>query len=286
VRAEPGPESHDFLTGFPSSVPLLPFLRRELSVQNRGWQAALQAARNPAVRTVSLDVFDTVLLRRVRAETHRFRELANHLHAALRRAGGPAPDPLAIWHARCRAARLAYRTTPLTDGCREATHRAILDIQLADLHLDCDLADLFHRTEIAWEISQLRLSEAAVALASEARSLGKRVVACSDMYLAAEDVRTMIETLGGAEMFDSIYISSETRRGKSNGAMFHHMIRVGGVPADAILHVGDNFSADCLGARRAGVRAVWVPRTHAFRITRFADEMLASRSSATMGSVA
>jgi len=35
-------------------VSLLPFLRRELSVEKRGWQAARQALHDSTVRTVSL----------------------------------------------------------------------------------------------------------------------------------------------------------------------------------------------------------------------------------------
>lgn len=250
---------------------------KEFIDQPRGWPAAESALHDAAVEVVLLDLFDTVLLRRVRAETHRFRDLAHRLHDALRRVGAPAPPAAVIWQARCRAARLAYRTARLTDGCREGTLPAILRIQLADLHLDESLGALFRAEELAWETSQLRLSPAAMAFIARARSLGKQVIACSDMYLSAEDVGTILSRLGAAAAFDAMHISSETRVGKSNGAMFRHVIGTSGIVADSLLHVGDNYVADVVGARRAGVRAVWVPRGSLFRLGRFADELLASR---------
>jgi len=261
-------------------------LRKELSLQLRGWQAAESALHDAAVEVISLDLFDTVLLRRVRAETHRFRDLAHRLHNALRRAGAPAPTAAVIWRARCRAARLAYRTAQLTDGCREGTLPAILRIQLADLHLDGSLAELFRQEELAWETSQLRLSPAALAFITRARSLGKRVIACSDMYLSAEDVGTILSRLGAAAAFDAMHISSETRVAKSNGAMFRHVIRASGIAADALLHVGDNYVADVVGARLASVRGVWVPRSGLFRLGRFADELLARRVTLPAASIA
>lgn len=252
-------------------------LAKEFFHRPRGWRAAELALLDSTVEVVSLDLFDTVLLRRVRAETHRFRDLAHRLHDALHRVGAPAPAAAVIWRARCQAARLAYRTARLTDGCREGTLPAILRLQLADLHLDDSLAGLFREEELAWEAGQLRLSPAAMAFIARARSLGKRVIACSDMYLSAEDVGTILSRLGTTAAFDTMHISSETRVAKSNGAMFRHVTRATGIAADALLHVGDNYFADVVGARRAGVRGVWVPRGALFRLGRFADELVAAR---------
>ena len=50
---------------------------------------------------------------------------------------------------------------------------------------------------------------------------------------------------------------------KPDPRIFARLLEVAGVPADAVLHVGDDAEADVEGARRAGLRTAWMNRTGA-----------------------
>lgn len=70
----------------------------------------------------------------------------------------------------------------------------------------------------------------------------------------------VLEGLGVAGRFGVIATSAGVGAAKPDPAIFHHALGVLGVSPDRALHCGDLPRADCLGAARAGVRAVLVDR--------------------------
>ena len=67
---------------------------------------------------------------------------------------------------------------------------------------------------------------------------------------------------GIAPFFDFILASWGVGYAKPNPLIFQEAIRRAEVSPDAILHVGDSYSADVLGAQAAGLNAVWLNRLH------------------------
>ena len=61
--------------------------------------------------------------------------------------------------------------------------------------------------------------------------------------------------------FDSVVTSEACRAYKPASAIFEVAIRELGVPAAAVLHVGDSLEADVGGAKKLGMAAAWVNRT-------------------------
>ncbi len=73
-------------------------------------------------------------------------------------------------------------------------------------------------------------------------------------------VYEVIDTLGIADYFDSITISSEAGYAKPSTEIFRRALaRHGAAPGEA-LHVGDDLRNDYLGAREAGLRPVLLQR--------------------------
>jgi putative hydrolase of the HAD superfamily len=63
-----------------------------------------------------------------------------------------------------------------------------------------------------------------------------------------------------AHRFGAISVSAQVGVGKPDPAIFHDALARLGVAPGAALHCGDLPHTDCLGARRAGVRAVLLDR--------------------------
>src|SRR5439155_23386616 len=61
--------------------------------------------------------------------------------------------------------------------------------------------------------------------------------------------------------FDAILTSEACRSYKPAARIFEAAIRELGVPANAILHVGDSLEADIGGAQRLGMATAWVNRS-------------------------
>ncbi len=76
----------------------------------------------------------------------------------------------------------------------------------------------------------------------------------SDMLLE------VLERRGWTPYFRTITFSQEIGAEKPDPRIFSHAVKRAGIGPEQGLHVGDSWSADYLGARRAGLEAVWVNR--------------------------
>jgi putative hydrolase of the HAD superfamily len=81
----------------------------------------------------------------------------------------------------------------------------------------------------------------------------------------ALEQRGKLERTGIADRFEAIHISSECGYAKPAAEIFHRACRVAGVAPHDTLYVGDLYETDALGARRAGLRGVWLDRKRSRR---------------------
>lgn len=88
-----------------------------------------------------------------------------------------------------------------------------------------------------------------------AKKEGKRVIATSDMYLKRKEIEEFLLNCG-YDGFDEIYISADLRRTKYRCDLFEYVISKEGVAPDKIIHIGDNYQADFLNAKKVGLNAV------------------------------
>jgi putative hydrolase of the HAD superfamily len=75
-----------------------------------------------------------------------------------------------------------------------------------------------------------------------------------------ERLRPLLAQLKLAGYFEVIVVSREVGAAKPARAIFQYAIRKLGLPSEDILHVGDSHSMDVLGARTAGLCALWLVR--------------------------
>ncbi len=216
----------------------------------------------PAV--LSLDVFDTVLLRAMRPELLRFRDIAACQDAALRDAGRPSPGTEALYRARLVAHKAAYdRIRHMETG--EVRHEEILVEVAAAVGLDTGTLPLLAAAEAAAERVALRPNRALLARVAR-RSATIRLVLVSDMYLSAADIRRLFECHAPALVNLPLYVSSEAGRSKRRGDLYPFVAASEGMAPGAILHVGDHPQHDVATARAAGFRALYLPRPALWRL--------------------
>ncbi|MGA2188534.1 MAG: HAD family hydrolase [Steroidobacteraceae bacterium] len=65
---------------------------------------------------------------------------------------------------------------------------------------------------------------------------------------------------GIADLFDGHVTAANAGAAKPDARIFAHLVRIAGVEPAEVLHIGDDPLADVVGARRAGLQAVWINR--------------------------
>lgn len=198
------------------------------------------------VRLLSLDVFDTVLLRRPICELSRFLEFAGAHAAILGEYEGQPTEQVDVLAARLAAARAAAATT------REGRYADIVEAMTSALGVrpDRELGDRIAEAEIGLEAALFTVPNIS-ALVDE----GLKVILFSDMYLHSENIERLME-LHGLETADlEIYTSSDCGVAKRNGSAFPWMENLLGLDPAQCLHIGDNPRSDFSIPIDAGWRA-------------------------------
>lgn len=92
-----------------------------------------------------------------------------------------------------------------------------------------------------------------------ARLTGKKVVITSDMYLDRETIQKILSK-NGYEGYDNLYLSSEYRLTKDNGALYKAVLKNLEIPKGSLLHVGDNWHSDNQNPKKLGIETVFFPK--------------------------
>lgn len=179
---------------------------------------------------VSFDVFDTLLFRKVNTPETIFDLVGKHfgIHG--------------------------FRKLRM-DGQNEASHRVYEKYEYPHANINEIYEVLAEHTEILvdWdEVKEFELQMENDALVANkemleifhyAKSVGKRVVATSDMYLLANTLQCILEKNGYIGV-DYVYCSADEHKAKFNQKLFKAVAQKEGVSFEEILHIGDNKSAD------------------------------------------
>ncbi len=99
--------------------------------------------------------------------------------------------------------------------------------------------------------------EDAVPTVEQMKRRGKQVGVISNWDVRLEEV---LRALGLWELFDCVVVSALVGAEKPAPAIFQHALRQCDCPPGRALHVGDSYEEDVLGARRAGLEALWLCR--------------------------
>lgn len=90
------------------------------------------------------------------------------------------------------------------------------------------------------------------------REQGYRIGVVSN-YAHGGVLRRALDRVGLLEMVDALVVSSDVGHLKPHPAIFEAALRALGAARESTVMVGDDVARDVIGARRVGMRAVWVP---------------------------
>ncbi|WP_143338266.1 HAD family hydrolase [Demequina sp. NBRC 110054] len=220
------------------------------------------AVSAPTTTVLSLDIFDTVVLRDGTTQAFRFVEAAT---LAARRLG---VDPGPLTELRLVSHDNAYRAIQMERPGADARFASLCRAVTAPLGLGAHGAAVLAECELEADIARLKPNPAALALISDARAKARRVIAVSDTWYSADDIARLLDAVVGEQPFDAIYTSADLGTSKQGGGMFDRVAVLEGCPPGEFLHVGDTLEADQVNAAAAGWNAAHLPRSHWYTLQR------------------
>jgi FMN phosphatase YigB (HAD superfamily) len=217
---------------------------RVRSTKQRGYRKAVAGAA-----VVSIDVFDTALLRCVPEP----RDVFEVVGVRLRAASALILEPAAFRDLRAAGEREA-RELAARAGREEVTLEeiyAVVGRSEPALDLDRAMAE-----EVAVERAVCVANRDFKQLYDALQLDGRRVAFVSDTYLPEAFVAELLHGCGYTGKHD-VVVSNAACATKETGTLWSLVARRLGVAPDRIVHVGDRLGADVKTAHRAGVRAYW-----------------------------
>jgi len=236
------------------------------------------------VKTITVDIFDTVLLRKIYPEDRQFllhaKEavviIQNHLDVdidpfyfySLRKYCRSIIDDTKAWNGLEREARIQEIFGLLIETLTQK-----YEITLQSEEKQVIINELIEK-ELDIEKKNLRLNSPLVEALRSIKSQGIRVFFLSDMYLSCDHVKGLLDHFGASDVFDDGFCSSDFGYGKSRGKLFLHLKKENLIPGFYLinnLHVGDNEISDYRAPRILGVCAVHYRtlRNTFYRTTKF-----------------
>lgn len=194
------------------------------------------------VKVISFDIFNTVLFRYVNKPEDVFEEAGKLLNLPL---GITAEDYKYI---RMQTQKTIQDKKKLTDGTFEVNLEEIANVlpawingrEAINAEVQAEKALDFGNPEIVNFITWLE-------------EKGYRIIYVSDMYLSAEQIETILATAKVPK--HTIFVSNEFDFDKKSGQLFQKVLDLENLNAFQMLHIGDNFEADILGAEKCGIKA-------------------------------
>ncbi len=222
--------------------------RREAPLVRANAIVAQSAGR---ITTISFDFFDTLVWRLVNKPTDVFCEVAVRLQrqGLLRANITPEDYEVLRRHAECRTREWQAKKDHTWE-----------DISIHDIysHLKAVVSDpaAAVAVEHGVECDLCVLNPAMASFALHQRHQGRKLIIISDIYFSAEHLRGILRANRvEPEWFDLLVTSCDEGVCKGTGNLFKRALEKARIAPEQVLHVGDNFLPDVLGARKAGVCA-------------------------------
>ena len=188
---------------------------------------------------LSVDFFDTLITRSVAQPTHVFAVMEQNLITS----HGDSWRGFAV--ARVEAEQRARHSAASENEHRDITLDEIGLHLASQLALNVSDRDMVTALERETELQLVQAVSFGVEVTQLARTRGMRVVVVSDNYMPATQLLQMAHRAGYSWITEAdIFVSCEHGGLKHNGMLWPVVLSALNVPADSILHVGDDRHAD------------------------------------------
>ena len=222
---------------------------------------------------LSLDVFDTLLLRNDKSEVRRFYEIAGRVAEQLSNNAASNLNKEDVLAARYTATLASYRLSKPMAGCREGSIDEIWGLAATTLGLEPEDAAKCIDAEISYEGENLTVNPVLLLAVERHVARGGKVALLSDMYLEARYIRRLVEGLGVGTEFAAVVSSANEKVSKRSGGVFSIIERLVGCGPESFFHIGDSHLGDYQNPRQRGWRAMHLPISVGERRRRVADDI-------------
>lgn len=181
---------------------------------------------------ISFDIFDTLLFRKLPRPTDVFSLVEKSV------------DIPGFAQARIQAEQAARQKMQRLFSTTEVQLQGIYTELMPLYGTRCDE---IQRKEIQTEFDCCYANPVMAALVRKLQRMGKTIIAVSDMYLPQKVIVRLLENCGFTQL-ERIHVSCEYKVGKADGRLFQIVHEQ--YPQKSIIHIGDNFRSDVLGAKK------------------------------------
>jgi predicted HAD superfamily hydrolase len=220
---------------------------------------------------LSLDIFDTLILRDGSSELTRFFEIGEKIaefcnnqsksrQPMLLNKNKRIVRPVDAFLARHMGTKASYRISVPQRGCREGSLTEIHQTASSLLNCDEDLSDTFISIELNYETTRLIPNKLILDYVRRHRERGGRVVLVSDMYMHADQIMLLLKKLDlDQSLFDTLISSADTKVSKATGGIFSLVEKAMKANPEDFIHLGDSLIGDFRKPREHGWRAFHMP---------------------------
>jgi HAD superfamily hydrolase (TIGR01549 family) len=191
---------------------------------------------------ISFDVFDTLISRKVTNPTDIFDLIE-------KKTGKRGFAKKRIMAEMCARGRIS---------------KGIEDVSIDDIYNEFKNRDFgsLKRNEIDEELESCYKNPNGYKLYSLARKKNKMIIAVSDMYLPSYIISKILLNASYPDI-RRLFVSNEHRKTKSTGHLFSLVLEELNIDSNKIMHIGDNYRSDVLGAGKAGILGLHFPANNA-----------------------
>ncbi len=200
---------------------------------------------------VSLDIFDTLFIRRIPDPNMVKIPVAQFIADEAKRLGIQV-TPLGVRQKRNEIENAHRALNGKTNPDHEARYDDFMAETLAAIFGDQLKPDLLNRVadyEIRMESAMIVAREQLVRWIKTLAERGKRVFLISDIYLPSKYLKWLVKDKGLSQYVEEVISSADNFRAKASGATFPLLEKRYGIDRQRWMHVGDNPISD--GARPA-----------------------------------
>lgn len=221
---------------------------------NDGLEKIKEEIVNPIHQIISFDIFDTLIIRPFYEPSDMFYLLNKKFNEEFKVSGF-------MWFSKIRKdSEAACREYMWKDyNYNEITLDEIYEYMANNYKLDSNKLNKIKDYEKELELQYCVKRNTGYELYELAKFLDKKVVYTSDMYLD-KDLISKILSKNNYEN-DNIYISSESRKTKSNGELYKLVLNSEKIHKQNILHIGDNYESDYLKAKSVSIDSCHLPKS-------------------------
>ena len=201
------------------------------------------------IELLSVDIFDTLLVRKEENEDKRFWEVSELISKKFK------IDSNLLFQARKFAHKSAYSIN--RNGEAEATFTDILNIMIQYLGLEKKIFKELLKIEIEYEFNSLDVNEHLLALLKTAHI---PYLFASDMYLEKQHIYELFDKFELALNPIDILVSSSLHLSKRNSGLYVYLKDK--YPNKKIMQIGDNRISDIRNAESHDIKTFWIRHTN------------------------